>query len=87
MEIEKLRNKIDDLDGKILRLFEKRLDLVLKILEYKKENGIKIKDIKREEEILKKVKEIAYEKYYEYDVDLTLKILQISKKFQYDSLL
>ena len=87
MEIEKLRNKIDDLDGKILRLFEKRLDLVLKILEYKKENGIKIKDIKREEEILKKVKEIAYEKYYEYDVELILKILQISKKFQYDSLL
>lgn len=47
------RRKIDKIDHKLMKLLEKRLDSARKIGEYKKKNGMKIIDKKREKEILK----------------------------------
>jgi len=45
--LEKLRTEIDDIDVKLTRLFEKRMETVLKIGKFKAENNIPVVDNKR----------------------------------------
>ena len=56
MKLEVIRNKIDILDGKLLRLIKRRMILVQKISDVKKAGKIKLEDKKREKEILSKIK-------------------------------
>ena len=51
----KLRNQIDSIDAQILALLKQRFEVALKIGELKKEQGAPVQDVKREEEVLKKV--------------------------------
>ena len=46
-KLNKLRNKIDDIDKKILDEFLKRYNILKDIKEFKCENNISIKDKKR----------------------------------------
>lgn len=52
--MEELRNQIDEIDQQLLQLLAKRLDVSKKIGDYKKNNGLPVKDIKREELIIEK---------------------------------
>jgi len=56
MDINFLRNKIDRLDAKILRLIKKRLKLAKQMGKLKDVQGIKVEDKKREEEVYKSLK-------------------------------
>ena len=56
MKLEVIRNEIDILDGKLLRLIKRRMILVQKISAVKKAGKIKLEDKKREKEILSKIK-------------------------------
>ena len=49
MELNELRNQIDQIDKEMAVLFEKRMKIVKQIGEYKKENNLPILDKKREE--------------------------------------
>lgn len=53
--LDNLRDNIDKVDLQILKLFQKRTVLVSEIGKIKKENNLKIKDIKREKEVLEKI--------------------------------
>lgn len=53
-DIEDLRNQIDKIDADLLSLFENRMEVVLKIAEYKKMNNIEILNGAREEAVIKK---------------------------------
>ena len=57
LNLEEIRKEIDRVDGEIARLFEERLDIVLKVVEYKRKNNMEVKDETREEKILKKCEE------------------------------
>jgi len=57
MPIEELREKIDAVDSKIVRLLEERLDLAGKIGEAKRRHGLPLIDPKREQEVIIKVTE------------------------------
>jgi len=57
MPIEELREKIDKVDARIIKLLEERADLVKKIGEAKRKHGLAIVDLKREEEVMIKVTE------------------------------
>jgi len=57
MPIEQLREKIDVIDAKIVKLLEERVDLVRKIGEAKRKHNLPIVDQKRESEVLIKVTE------------------------------
>jgi len=59
MDINFLRNKIDRLDAKILRLIKKRLKLAKQMGKLKDVQGIKVEDKKREEEVYKSLKKNA----------------------------
>ena len=54
MELNELRNQIDQIDKEMAVLFEKRMKIVKQIGEYKKENNLPILDKKREEEVIEK---------------------------------
>ncbi len=79
------RNKIDEIDNKIIELFEKRMDVVKNVVAYKLENNMQIADSSREalmlEKNLKKIKNEEYKKYYE---SVLAGYLKASKDMQKD---
>lgn len=62
------RTKIDEIDSKIIELFEKRMDIVKEVIAYKISNNIEIQDSSREDAMLEKnllkIKNNDYKKYY-----------------------
>ena len=50
-EISELRKRVEKIDSKIIRLFEKRVELSKEIGLIKRDNGFKIEDLSRENEI------------------------------------
>lgn len=80
-ELEKLREKIDELDKIIATAYAQRLDVVRKIGEYKKVNNIAVLDSGREELVYNNVKNCA--KNYQKEIcDLYQFIMQYSKNKQ-----
>jgi monofunctional chorismate mutase len=64
-EIIKLRKEINKIDREIIILLKKRFEVSRKIGDYKKENNLKIRDLKRENEIInKKIKESKLDKKF-----------------------
>lgn len=51
-QIEKLRKEIDKVDGEIILLLNRRIQLVMSIRKLKKLHGLPIEDLSREEEII-----------------------------------
>jgi len=80
--IEKLRKKVDIVDGKLVYLLAERFKITREILSLKKEKGLGLKDKVREEDILKSVAKLS--KKNEVDpgavVDIFKSILKESKK-------
>ena len=76
-ELSLYRNEIDEIDSKIIELYEKRMDLVIKVNEYKIKNNIPTLDSSREnimlEKNLIKIKNGEYKKYYPYVLEGFLK--------------
>ena len=79
------RKKINEVDEKMAKLFEKRMDAATEIAEYKKENGLPIFDESREKEVIKNNTDyIESEDYKEYYADFIQSVMDISKKYQSD---
>lgn len=51
-ELAALRDAIDGLDREILELVAKRVEVVLRVGDYKRERGLKVYDPSREREVL-----------------------------------
>ncbi len=56
-KLKELRDEVDNLDKEMVKLFKRRFDLAIEIWKIKKPLGMKIKNEKREEEIIDKVTE------------------------------
>jgi monofunctional chorismate mutase len=52
-ELDNVRKKIDSIDKNILALVEERFELVNEVARIKKSKGLPIRDLKREEEVIK----------------------------------
>ncbi len=57
MNLEEIRKEIDRIDKNIIQLIKKRLAFAVLARNNKIKNGLKLSDVKREKEILIKVKE------------------------------
>lgn len=57
MDIDEFRKEINRLDNELLRIFNDRAALALKIGEIKKEKGIPVYDPEREKQIFRKMQE------------------------------
>ena len=78
-KLESARKIINDIDKEMASLFEKRMEAVSFVAEYKKEHGLSILDLTREKEIIKnnssyissnEIKEY-YIKFLEYNMELS----------------
>lgn len=77
--LEELRKEIDEVDKNIIKNFEKRMKIVCKIAEIKKELGLKTYDPNREKIVIEK--NLSYinnpdickyaEKLLQYEMDLS----------------
>lgn len=54
-ELLKTREQIDELDGKIAELIEKRVEIAKKVVESKRLSGLEIEDRDRESQIVLKI--------------------------------
>lgn len=82
-EIETLRDEIDLIDDKMVQLFEKRVELAIRIGAIKRRNSIEITDSEREKDIMKMV--VARLKNKDFSVEteeLFKNIIKLSKKVQ-----
>lgn len=82
--INNIRREIDLIDEELVKIFEKRLELALKVSEYKKENSLPIFDSNREAEVINKAKSRLNNPQFEsYLEEFFTDIMEISKKLQY----
>ena len=86
-KLEICRDLIDSIDSQIIELYEKRMEVVKDVIEYKIENDLPIYDQNREslmlEKNLSKIKNEEYKKYYS---DVLNGFLKASKEYQKDIL-
>ena len=81
--LNKYRKKIDKIDKKIVRLFEKRMDVSQKIGEFKKEHNMEICVPEREIAVIeKRIAQIKNPECSKYAVDFFENIIRISREFQ-----
>ena len=57
MQIDDLRLEIDSIDDELTKLFVERMNISLKIAEYKKENSLPVLNAQREDDILRRISE------------------------------
>lgn len=79
-DISNMRAEIDSIDEKLVELFEKRMETVLEIAEYKRNNNMDVLDCSRENEVIKKaVEHLKNDKFEKPVVDFMTGIMKISR--------
>ena len=87
MDLTKLRGQLDEIDEKIVSLYEARMEISSKVADYKIETGKKVLDREREEEKLKKVRSLTSDPFNALGVqELFEQIMSMSRKLQYRKL-
>ena len=83
MDLDTIRQEIDQIDDQIVKLLEERMHLVEGVVAYKKASGKPILDSKREEIIFEKVKNRVEDKRYQETIVATFSdILKRSRDYQ-----
>lgn len=83
MDLDIIRQEIDQIDDQIVKLLEERMHLVEGVVAYKKSTGKPILDTKREKVIFEKVKSRVGNKKYEDTIVATFSdILKRSRDYQ-----
>lgn len=83
LNLEDIRKEIDCIDEELAKLFEKRMDIVMKVARYKKQNNISVKDKNREDKILEKCDVLVKNKNYTDGLKKVLRtIMDFSCEFQ-----
>ncbi len=85
MELHELRQKIDEIDEQIVKLYEDRMEISRDIAEYKIANGKTVLDSEREKSKLMRLKELTHNEFNAEGVnDLFMQIMSMSRKKQYE---
>ena len=83
MDLNSIRQEIDQIDDQIVKLLEERMHLVEGVVAYKKASGKPILDSKREEVIFEKVKNRVEDKRYQETIVATFSdLLKRSRDYQ-----
>ena len=87
MDLNEIRQEIDEIDRKIVELYEKRMDASKRVAEFKIETGKKVFDKQREDEKVRKVKALTSNDFNSHGVEeLFEQIMSMSRKLQYQLL-
>jgi len=82
-DIDNYRNRIDEIDKEITKLFEERMDTVINIANYKKTNNLPIFNRDREDEVIEK--NVGYLKNNDYDEETRkffISLMEVSRELQ-----
>ena len=83
MDLNSIRQEIDQIDDQIVKLLEERMHLVEGVIAYKKASGKPILDSKREEVIFEKARSRVTNKNYQETIVATFSdILKRSREYQ-----
>ncbi|HIH2936073.1 chorismate mutase/prephenate dehydratase [Streptococcus pneumoniae] len=83
MDLDIIRQEIDQIDDQIVKLLEERMHLVEGVVAYKKASGKLILDTKREAVIFEKVRSRVEDKRYQETIVATFSdILKCSRDYQ-----
>ena len=85
-DLSKIREKINEIDNKIVELWKERMGTCLEVAQYKKENNLPVLDAKRERELLNRVGNMAGEELDVYSRVLYDTIMNVSRSYQHKHL-
>jgi monofunctional chorismate mutase len=81
--MEQYRKEINSIDEELVKLLERRFNVVLKIGQYKKENNLPIYDEKREKMVIENCVSILDNKNYSHNIeDVYNKIMETCKDLE-----
>ncbi len=83
MDINELRQQINEIDEELVDLFNKRMNVALEVAKYKKENGMPVLDQNRERQLLAKVSDASPEELQTYVRSLYTTIFSLSRSYQH----
>lgn len=84
LDISTLREEIDKVDEEIIRLFERRMDIVLNVAKYKMERNLPIFNGAREAEVIEKnLNRLKNEDYREYAEKFLNDLMSTSRQMQH----
>lgn len=82
-DIDDYRNRIDEIDKEITKLFEERMDIVINIANYKKDRNLPIFNRDREDEVIEK--NVGYLKNNDYSEETRkffISLMEVSRELQ-----
>lgn len=83
-KLDNARKEINCIDKQIASLFEKRMDAVGKVAEYKREHGIPVEDKLREQAIIENNSGFIHnEEYKPYYINFQNALMDVSKSYQH----
>ena len=82
MELNELRNEINQIDDELLKLFLRRMEVTDQVADYKRQHNLPIYQPQREREVLKKVAEQAGDEKSAYARVLFSMLMELSKSSQ-----
>ena len=83
-DLTDLRQQIDEIDARIVELYEKRMEIAGQVAQYKIETGKKVFDKAREEEKIRTVKALTHNDFNRHGIEeLFEQIMSMSRKLQY----
>jgi len=82
MDLQDLRIKIDEIDDQLVHLFRQRMEISREISEFKKDNGLSVRDEKREQEKLAALREQIEPMLHSSVEDLYETIFSLSRRHQ-----
>ncbi|WP_346847361.1 MULTISPECIES: chorismate mutase [unclassified Clostridium] len=82
-ELEQCRKEIDEIDKELINLFERRMDVAIRVANCKKENDLPIYDEERESKVIKKNVDNLKNKNYDLLARrFFLSIMELSRSLQ-----
>lgn len=82
MDLQQVRGEINEINLKMLELFQKRMECSRQVALYKAEHNMPVLDESREKLIIDKMTELAQTQYKDYAEDFFRGIMSISRSYQ-----
>lgn len=86
-DLDYYRSQVDEIDKQMIKLFEERMNMVLKIAEYKNNNNLPIFHKDREKEVIEKnVNRLQNKELEKYTVKFIKDLMNVSKEYQHEKM-
>ena len=82
MDLNDIRQEINQVDAKLVELFVKRMELAAQVADYKKEKGLPIYVPAREREVLESVAKLSGPEMEAYTRELYSTLFALSRSYQ-----